>query len=174
MNGKRRVTLEINGDHAGNKFFEEDYDILKEKELTITIKKYSKRRSTVSNSYFHYLVGEIAAARGLGEDEVKRFLVCEYGTRARDNEGKTIGFKLPISVDVSKIYPYVKSFDECTENGIHFKCYLCFKQTSDMDTAEMARLIEGTITVAQDLGIDTDTPTDKARLSQYDEMAGVR
>ena len=104
------------------------------------------------------LVNQIAMARGLSDDEIKRDLVVQYGTAARDEEGMRIAFKLPAAVDVEKIYPYTRMYKEIEEDGKTFKCYLVFKQTRDMDTKEMAHLIDGAITVAQELNIDTDTP----------------
>ena len=157
MNKKHRITVELDID------FSEEYDRLKESELRIDIKKYRRRRSLNANSYFHLLVGKIAESLGHGHDETKRRLVCEYGTFARNDDGSTVGFKVPIKVDVSKLYEYVKCFDTVTEGGMDFNCYVCFKHTSDMDSAEMARLIDGTIRDAQELGIETDTPEQLAR-----------
>ena len=104
------------------------------------------------------LVNEIAAARGISDEEVKRDLIVDYGTVARDEDGNKIAFKLPASVDVDGIYPYPRMYKEVEENGIPMKCYIVFKRSSDMDTKEMAHLIDGAITVAQELNIDTDTP----------------
>jgi len=73
---------------------------------------------------------------------------------------------LPVSVDVSHIYPYTKCFDTRTERGKEFNCYLVYKQTSLMDSAEMARLIDGAVREARELGIDTDTPE---QISRYQE-----
>ena len=71
-----------------------------------------------------------------------------------------------INVDVSTIYPYVKCFDTRVENGKLFKCYLVYKQTHLMDSKEMARLIDGAIEVAKELGIETDTPEQLARYKE--------
>ena len=90
----------------------------------------------------------------------------EYGALAKDADGLTVGFKLPASVDVSTIYPYVKCFDTRVENGKMFKCYLVYKQTHLMDSKEMARLIDGPIEVAKELGIETDTPEQLARYKE--------
>lgn len=160
LNRKQRITVEIDND------IREEYDRLKEAELDIEIKKHRNRRSLTANAYFHVLVNKIAEKQGLGNDEVKASLVCEYGTIAKDGEGLTVGFKLPASVDVSTIYPYVKWFDTRTEGGKDFKCYLVYKQTHLMNSAEMARLIDGAIYVAQDLGIETDTPEQLARFKE--------
>ncbi len=158
-NRKQRITIEIESD------FREGYDALKEAELEISIKKWRQKRSKDANAYFHVLVNAIAEARGLPDDEVKRTLVVDYGTLARDDDGKIIGFKLPKNVDAGCIYPYTKLYRTIEENGKIFNCYLVYKHSSDMDTKEMARLIDGAIEVAKELGIDTDTPEERARWS---------
>lgn len=159
-NRKQRVTLELDRD------FREDFDRLQNDLLDITIKKHRKKRSLSANAYFHVLVGKIAAERGGSEESVKHQLVLEYGALARDADGLTVGFKLPASVDVTTIYPYVKCFDTREENGKLFNCYLVYKQTHLMDSREMARLIDGAIEEAKELGIETDTPE---MLSRYKE-----
>lgn len=156
-NRKQRITLEIDKD------FREDYDRLKDVELDIEIKKHREKRSKSANAYFHVLVNKIAAETGGSDEAVKKNLVLEYGTIARDNDGATVGFKLPETVNVDTIYPYVKCFDIREENGKRFKCYLVYKQTHLMDSKEMARLIDGAIETAQELGIETETPEELER-----------
>lgn len=156
-NRKQRVTIELDSD------FREGFDALKGSDVEVGIKKWRARRSKDANAYFHLLVNEIAVARGLSDDEVKRMLVVEYGTLARDEDGQVIGFKLPPSVHVENIYPYTKLYKQVEENGKLFNCYLVYKRSSEMDTKEMAHLIDGTVSEAQELGIDTDTPEQRAR-----------
>ena len=157
MNGKQRVTVELEAD------FREGFRKLQDTDVEIEIRKHRRTRSKNANAYFHLLVGKIAEARGLGIDEVKRLLNTEYGTYARDEDGMLIGLKLPSSVEPSYIYPYTKFIEDRIENGKAFKCYLVFKQTHELDTKEMARLIDGTIHEAQELGIETATPEELAR-----------
>lgn len=160
LNRKQRITIEVDRD------FREDFDRLKDAELDVEIKKHRNRRSLSANAYFHVLVSKIAGERGGSEEATKTWLVCEYGALSKDAEGLTVGFKLSASVDVSTIYPYVKCFDTREENGKIFKCYLVYKQTHLMDSKEMARLIDGAIEVAQELGIETDTPEQLARYKE--------
>lgn len=160
LNRKQRVTVEIDRD------FREDYDRLKDQELDVEIKKHREKRSKSANAYFHVLVNRIAAEEGAGDEAVKKRLVCEYGVLAKDEDGLTVGFKLPATVNVDTIYPYVKCFDTREENGKLFKCYLVYKQTHLMDSKEMARLIDGAIEVAKELGIETDTPEQLARYKE--------
>lgn len=158
LNRKQRITVEVDAD------FRSKFDKLKDDDLTIEIKKYRKKRSLDANAYFHVLANKIAQAQSLGEDEVKKSLVLEYGALAKDKDGDTVGFKLPSSVDIDTIYPYAKVFDVREEDGLTFNCYLVYKRTRDLDSKEMFRLIEGTIYVAQDLGIETATPEELAKM----------
>ena len=160
LSGRQRITVEVTRD------FREDFDRLREADLDIEIKKHREKRSKSANAYFHVLVNKIAAERGGSEDAVKESLVVQYGALAKDDDGLTVGFKLPASVDVGTIYPYVKCFDTREEGGKLFKCYLVYKQTRFMDSKEMARLIDGAIEVAKELGIETDTPEQLARYKE--------
>lgn len=156
-NKKQRITVEVDRD------FRASFDRLKDEELDITITKHREKRSNSANAYFHVLVNDIAAETGGSDESVKKYLVLEYGAIAKDSNGLNIGFKLPFSVNVDTIYPYTKCFDIREENGMSFKCYLVYKRTRDMNTKEMARLIDGAIEKAQELGIETDTPEQIAR-----------
>lgn len=93
-------------------------------------------------------------------------LVVAYGTVARDKDGCTVGFKLPVSVDVHDLYKYTRCFDVREEDGKRFNCYLVYKDTSKMDTKEFSHLIDGAIEEAKALGIETDTPEQLARYKE--------
>ena len=131
--------------------------------LDIEIKKHRNKRSHSANAYFHVLVNKIAAEAGESDDLVKERLVVAYGTIARDKDGCTVGFKLPVSVDVHDLYKYTRCFDVREEDGKWFNCYLVYKDTSKMDTKEFSHLIDGAIDEAKALGIETDTPEQLAR-----------
>lgn len=160
MNGRQRITVELNHDFSG------EFTRLKDAIIDIDIKKHRWRRSLSANAYFHVLVNKIAAEIGYSEEQVKKRLVTEYGALARDADGCTVGFKVPSSVDAAAYYPYIKCFDTRTENGKEFKCYLVYKQTRDLDSKEMAHLIDGAISEARELGIETDTPEQLARYKE--------
>ena len=152
MNGKQRITLEIDTD------FRETADRLKDKDLSIEIKQYKERRSKSANAYFHLLVNKIAAETGESDEAVKKRLVEEYGAIDKDANGLMAGVKVPHLVDITKYWPYVRYLETRIEDGKAFDLYLFYKHTSDMDTKEMARLIDGAISEARELGIETDTP----------------
>lgn len=154
---KQLLTIELDRD------FREHFDRLKDAELDVKIKKRYQRRSRQANSYFHVLVNEIAAERGCSDEEIKAWLVCEYGALMKDSEGIEVGLNLPASVDASNVYPYTKYLESYEVNGKLFNVYLMYKQTHLMDSKEMSRLIDGAIEEARELGIETDTPEQLAR-----------
>lgn len=158
--GEQIISLTVQADFRGR------FDELKDADLDIEIKKHRKRRSLNANAYFHLLVNKIAEHQGLGNEEVKTNLVVEYGALAKDEDGATVGFKLPSSVDVTTLYRYVKCFDTRIEGGKEFNCYMVYKQTHLLDSKEMARLIDGAVYEAQNLGIETDTPEQIARYKE--------
>ena len=101
LNRKQRITLEVDSD------FRNLWDKLNQEPLLdIEIKKHRNKRSRSANAYFHVLVNKIAAETGESDDLVKERLVVAYGTVARDKDGCTVGFKLPVSVDVHDLYKW--------------------------------------------------------------------
>lgn len=161
--------LTMNPDRSFNvtitvkKDFREKFDQLKDKDLDIEIKQHREIRSKNANAYFHVLVNKIANETMESDEAVKVRLVTEYGVVDRTEDGLVLGFKLPASVPPDRIYKYTRYIETRTENGKLFKCYLVLKETHEMDTKEMARLIDGTIQEAKELGIETDTPETLAR-----------
>lgn len=168
LNRKQRITLEVDSD------FRSLWDKLNQEPLLdIEIKKHRNKRSHSANAYFHVLVNKIAAETGESDDLVKERLVVAYGTVARDKDGCTVGFKLPVSVDVHDLYKYTRCFDVREEDGKWFNCYLVYKDTSKMDTKEFSHLIDGAIDEAKALGIETDTPEQLARYRDKSKRLGL-
>ena len=157
MNRKQRVTIELDDN------FRSKYEKLKNKELDVNISLFRDKRSKSANSYFHILVNKIAEAVNLSETDVKKKLVLDYGSLLKDENGLTVGLKLPVSANVDEIYPYAKCFDTREEGGVKFNCYMAYKRTHKMNSKEMARLIDGAIMEAHEYGIETDTPEQIAR-----------
>jgi len=151
-NGEQRLTIQTKDD------LRELFDQLHDKDVAAEVKKWRLPRSLDANSYFHLLVNRIAAAVGSSDDEVKRELVVKYGTVETYDDGNACGIMLPAGADVDKVYPYCRFFKDMELNGKLYKCYLIYKRTHEMDTAEMSHLIDGTVSEAKALGIETMTP----------------
>ena len=157
-NGEQRLTIQTKDDLRGL------FDSLHDKDVSADVKKYRLPRSLDANAYFHVLVNRIAAAVGSSDDDVKRELVVKYGTVETDDDGNAYGIMLPASADVNRVYPYTRCYKNMELNGKAYRCYLLYKHTRDMDSAEMSRLIDGTVSDAKELGIETMTPDQLAEL----------
>lgn len=149
-NKKQHIVIEIDED------FRDEYQKLFGENVEVNIKKWYTKRSKDQNSYFHALVNEIAIRQCLGNEEVKKRLVVEYGVLARAPDGSIIGFKVPENVQVDYIYPYTYMYKKIKENGKTYFCYLVYKRSRDLDSKEMSRLIDGTVYEAKELGIDPE------------------
>lgn len=126
-------------------------------DLKITISEWRETRSLNANAYFHLLVHKIAEKLKIGNDECKVKMNLEYGTPATDKNGNKVIVKLPSSVNVNDFYEYSKFIAEKEEKGLKLSYYLFYKQTHTLDTKEMARLIDGVVEEAKQLGIETMT-----------------
>ncbi len=141
--------------------------LIKEKPYICEIKPYRKRRSLDANAYFHVLVDKISKVLNRSNEEVKTQLNLEYGTLARDETGQIAGFKALKEVPITRFFKYAKPIGECIENNKTFVKYLIYKETHTLDSAEMSRLIDGTIQEAKDLNIETLTPIELENLKGY-------
>ena len=121
--------------------------------LTAALAWYREQRSLNANAYFHVLVDKIAEKMQLG-----------YGTMATEG-GDVIIVALPKSANVSEYYPYAKWIADFTaKNNKPYSQYVFYKHTHTLDRAEMARLIDGVVYEAKELGIETRTPDELASL----------
>lgn len=118
--------------------------------IRLNVDEDKPRRSLSANSYFHVLVEKIAQAMKLGMDEVKYKMVVDYGTPIMDGE-ELYTIRTPHGSDPRSAYPYCS----WTNSDETHDWYILYKQTSDLDSTEMSRLLEGTIHEAHELGIET-------------------
>lgn len=132
--------------------------------LTAAFAWYKESRSLNANAYFHVLVDKIAEKMQLGADEIKVKMVLEYGTMATEC-GEPVIAALPKSANISEYWTYAKWIaDFIAKNGKPYSQYVFYKHTHTLDKSEMARLINGVVYEAQELGIETRTPDELASL----------
>jgi hypothetical protein len=137
--------------------FELIVDDLKDKDkLSIEVKPYRERRSLNANAYAWKLIGEIADVVRAGKDEVYLMMLKRYG----QSELISVLSHVPIG-------NYVKYYEEAGEsklNGKLFTHYRVYKGSSEFDTREMSILIDGVVSEAKNLGIQTETPNQLAEM----------
>ena len=134
------------------------------KDISFDLSKWTHKRSLDANAYFHVLCDKIARAVSAGNDETKRNLVLEYGTQKRTDDGSPSWFVIPKGDSPFIRSKYPKWFTGVMVNGKEADAYIEYKETHTLDTAEMAALIEGTISECKELGIETLAPDELERM----------
>lgn len=137
-------------------------DITNCEALDITARKHREKRSLNANNYFHVLVTKIAEKTGNSNTAEKNRLIREYGFY------KYIDGKIP-TMTMKKEYE-----DGMLEmDGLHVRVisrdgdtvkFGLMRGSHTYNTAEMARLIDGTVSEAQEWGIETMTPEQIERM----------
>jgi len=109
----------------------------------LEITKHKKRRSLNANNYFWAMVGAIANNLGQNKEEIHLMLLKRYGV------SEMIAVKEGIDVNMFAKY--------CEKSGNRngWDYWKLYKGSSEMNTKEMAILLEGTIDEARLLGIET-------------------
>lgn len=137
------------------------------KPLRVNIDIFRKRRSLNANSYFHSLCSQIAKALTppISESRCKNLLIGRYGQPEYMDEERTIpaGIKSNLPPDIMLEQEtlhcrVVNGGDERTW------FYRVMRPTHTYNTAEFAKLLDGTISEAQELGIDTVTDKEKQQM----------
>ena len=94
--GEQHITVTVTSD------FTQSFDNLKDYDISVEIKRWREPRSKNANAYFHVLVNKIAEAQRLGNDEVKKMMVLEYGTLATDETGSVLGAMMPENANIEE------------------------------------------------------------------------
>ena len=139
-----------------------DIESLQNTDLDITAKRHREKRSLNANSYFHVLCQKIAEKTHTTLTHEKNRLIREYGCfEYIDGKIPTITMKTEYEdemLDMEGIHVRVIARDpESVRFGLMRGSHL-------YNTAEMARLIDGAVSDAKDLGIDVMTPDELERM----------
>lgn len=151
FSGDYEVTLIVSQDQEGN--MEPLNDLLNDeklKECKIAHKKI--KRSLNANSYAWVLITEIANVLRANKEDVYLSMLKRYG---QSSVVSIVNEAVPIFL---KSVKYAEEFGKGTINGKEFTHIKVYMGSSDMDTKEMAILIDGIVSECKDLGINTLTP----------------
>jgi hypothetical protein len=129
---------------------------------TCEIKQHRPKRSLNANNYMWALLTEIAEVLSKeyprAPEEIYFEMLKKYGVRT------TISIIADGTEIFEQSYPYTERFGDSTLNGKQFFHYHIWKGSSQYDTKEMSRLIDGVVSEAQELKIETATPEELSRL----------
>lgn len=121
-----------------------------DRETLFEIKQYREKRSRNANSYAWALMGQIADALRTDKDSVYLTMLKRYG------QSEMVSVRSDI--DVRGFFKYYEFAGTSRLNGKEFTHYRVYKGSSEYDTREMAVLIDGIVSEAQEMDIETLTP----------------
>ena len=158
-----RVSFLLDGKDSeaeARRFVDRDAQHQKEMIYEANLKVYRDKRSLTANAYLHVLCTKIAAVLRTDIQSVKKRMVESYGAVADNDVGEPIIVTVPKGVNIGIYFDYVQWLygDEKSDT------YMPFKPTHVMNTAEFARLVDGVVSEAKTLGIETLPPDELRRL----------
>lgn len=142
-NRKQLITWLLNQDE--NKIFE--------------IKEYRERRSLNANAYFYVLQNKLADVLNTSNDELHFELLKKYSDVTLvtlPNESEIFGIK------------YFEKYKQGEIKGIPATIYKVYRPSSEMDTKQFSRLLDGLISECKEVGIETMTPEELAIMEGYE------
>lgn len=128
--------------------------------------KTQRGRTLSMNNYFFAMITKIAHKLGASINEVHNEMLSSYGFPEYIDD-KIVYFILPDRVNVNKlegIHLKATSKTQTMSNGELNRVYLVMRGSHTYNTKEMSRLIDGVLSEAKELGIDTITDSEKAKM----------
>lgn len=146
------------------------WDRLGEKEVSFSLKRYSKPRSLNANNYAWALMEKLAEASSTDKDSVYEEMLRSYGTGEsyideEGNEAKVI-FSLREGIPPGLVARHYAEIGTGYIDGKKFIHYRAIKGTSEYTAHEMAVFLNGVISECVQLGIETATPEELARYKE--------
>ena len=144
--------------------------------LDIEIAKHKDKRTLRQNAYYRELLDRVASVLHLGRNELHNLMLRDYGQ--------------PLLVDGHDLLVLVPD-DERTERELLHSENILMQRTNEppeykdgqrlcwwrylrgsrtYDAAEMARLIDGLVALAKDIGVETLTPDELERMKSYGQV----
>lgn len=129
-----------------------------DRDKNFEIKEHKQKRSLTANAYAWSLIGKIADALRTSKDETYLTMLKRYGQSEM--------VSVVSDIDVKGYFKYYEPIAETTLQGKEFTHYKIYKGSSEYDTREMAVLIDGIVSEAKELDIETLPPDEVERLKE--------
>ena len=142
------------------------------KDLRITVKQWREKRSLTANAYYWTLVGKIADALHISKPHCHNMMMRRYGQAELFDE-QIAYTMLPDTDKTQKIMDEMEeahfaptSMTREGKDGVRFRAWKLLKPSHRFDTKEMSVLIDGIVSEAKELGIETATTEEIERMKQ--------
>lgn len=120
------------------------------------VKEHKKKRSLNANAYYWVLVNKMADALNQSKEFIHLSMLKQYGQR--------YVICVPYDTPIESLIKYYEQDGVRKQGDMLFKTYNVYKQSSEMNTYEMSKLIDGAVEEAQSMGIETLPPDELEHL----------
>lgn len=143
------VTFEVAAEPA-------ELEKYKDMDLDIDFDRHKEKRSLNANSYFHLLCDKLRQKLGISMAECKNHLIASYGQIEYIGEAQAI-IKTNVPPEKMREVEYLHTWPiKVDAEGACW--YRVYRGSHTYDSAEMAKLIDGTVQECKAQGIETMTP----------------
>jgi len=129
-----------------------------DRDKVFEIKEHKEKRSLNANSYAWSLIGKIADALRTSKEETYLTMLKRYG------QSEIVS--VISSIDVTGYFKYFEPIGTATLQGKEFTHYKVYKGSSEYNSREMAILIDGIISEAKEMDIETLPPDEIKRIKE--------
>ena len=111
------------------------------------IEEHKEKRSLNANAYAWVLITKISNVLRASKEEIYFLMLKRYGVSEV--------VSIVSNIDVTGYFKYYEEFGRSVLNNKEFTHYKIFKGSSEYNTKEMSVLIDGIVSEAKNLGIET-------------------
>ena len=143
---------------------------IKDKKLRIKVVQFREKRSLNANSYYWQLLSQLADKLRVSKPFLHNQMLRRYG-QIQLLDGKPMYLSIKDTEAVRKAIDEAEDYHlkptaevRAGKDGDNWRTYLMLKGSHELDTREMAILIDGIVDEAKEQGIQTLTPNEIERL----------
>lgn len=145
---KPKITIQL---HSQYDLLSEEFNKIQTlQEIDIELKEHKEKRSLNSNGYAWVLITKIADVLRANKEDIYLEMLKRYG------QSEIVS--VLSHIDMTGYFKYYEVAGTSTLNGKEFTHYKWFLGSSEYDTREMSILIDGIVSEAKALGIETLSP----------------
>ena len=134
-----------------------DY-LLEQEDKTFEVKLYRKKRSNNANGYAWHLLNEMSNVLRASKEDIYVQMLKRYGQSEM--------VSVLSDIDVGGYFKYYEPIANTTLQGKEFTHYRVYKGSSEYDTREMSIFIDGIVSEAKELNIETIPEGEIERLKE--------
>lgn len=138
-----------------------------DKEKLFDLTEHKEKRSLDSNAYFHVLADKLRQRLNVSMAYIKNHLIADYGQiEYIDDEPMVYKTNAPEEYMMELETIHSKCVKVTEENGRNVYFYRIYRGSHTYNSAEMAKLIEGTVQECKQNDIETATPDELKHMAE--------